>query len=119
MSSGSRAIARTPPPTWGEKEPYHRPHRPLAALSAAATVAAIAVALVRWRPSRIEIQGASMVPTLLPGDWALAVSGRQPRKGHVVVVEHPGRPDYEMVKRGHRWVIDDASGHSEPPYRRC
>jgi signal peptidase S26 family len=40
-----------------------------------------------------------MVPTLLPGDWALAVSGRRLRKGHVVVVEHPGRPGYEMVKR--------------------
>ena len=88
-----------PPPTWGEKEPYHRPRRPLAALSAPATVAAIAVALVRWRPVRIEIQGASMVPTLLPGDWALAVSGRRPRKGDVMVVEHPGRPGYEMVKR--------------------
>jgi nickel-type superoxide dismutase maturation protease len=88
-----------PPPTWDEKEHYHRPRRPLAALSAAATVAAIAVALVRWRPSRIEIQGASMVPTLLPGDWALAVSGRRIRKGDVVVVEHPGRPGYEMVKR--------------------
>ena len=40
-----------------------------------------------------------MVPTLLPGDWALAVSGRRVRIGHVVVVEHPGRPGYEMVKR--------------------
>jgi signal peptidase I len=40
-----------------------------------------------------------MVPTLLPGDWALAVADRQPRKDHVVVVEHPGRPGYEMVKR--------------------
>jgi signal peptidase I len=40
-----------------------------------------------------------MVPTLLPGDWALAVADRRPRKGHVVVVEHPGRPGYEMVKR--------------------
>lgn len=88
-----------PPPTWGEKEPYHRPRRPLAALSAAATVVAIAAALVRWRPSRIEIQGASMVPTLLPGDQALAVSSRHPNKGDVVVVEHPGRPGYEMVKR--------------------
>jgi mitochondrial inner membrane protease subunit 1 len=87
-----------PPPTWGEKEPYHRPRRALAALSAAATVAAIAVALLRWRPTRIEIQGASMVPTLLPGDWALAVADR-PRKDHLVVVEHPGRPGYEMVKR--------------------
>jgi nickel-type superoxide dismutase maturation protease len=88
-----------PPPTWGEEEPYHRSRRPLAALSAAATVTAIAVALVRWRPSRIEIQGASMVPTLLPGDWALAVSGRRSHKGDVMVVEHPGRPGYEMVKR--------------------
>jgi nickel-type superoxide dismutase maturation protease len=88
-----------PPPTWGEKEPYHRPRRPLAALSAATTVAAIAVALVRWRPSRIEVRGASMVPTLLPGDQALAVSRRHPKKGDVMVVEHPGRPGYEMVKR--------------------
>src|SRR3990170_7336272 len=88
-----------PPPTWGEREPYHRPRRPLAALSAIATVAGIAAALVRWRRTRVEIQGASMVPTLLPGDWALAVAGRRAREGHVVVVEHPGRPGYEMVKR--------------------
>ena len=47
----------------------------------------------------MEIQGASMVPTLLPGDWALAVSGRRVGTGDVVVVEHPGRPGYEMVKR--------------------
>ena len=40
-----------------------------------------------------------MVPTLLPGDWALAVSGRRSHKGDVMVVEHPGRPGYEMVKR--------------------
>jgi phage repressor protein C with HTH and peptisase S24 domain len=40
-----------------------------------------------------------MVPTLLPGDWGLAVSGRRPRRGDVMVVEHPGRPGYEMVKR--------------------
>jgi type IV secretory pathway protease TraF len=40
-----------------------------------------------------------MMPVLLPGDWALAVSERNVRKGDVVVVEHPGRPGYEMVKR--------------------
>ena len=40
-----------------------------------------------------------MVPTLMPGDWALAVTRRRFRNGHVVVVEHPGRPGYEMVKR--------------------
>ena len=40
-----------------------------------------------------------MAPTLLPGDWALAAPIRRYRRGDVVVVEHPGRPDYEMVKR--------------------
>ena len=40
-----------------------------------------------------------MAPTLSPGDWALAVPLRRPRVGDVVVVEHPGRPGYEMVKR--------------------
>src|SRR5918992_1513456 len=88
-----------PPPPTRETEPYHRPRRPLAALGAGATVAAVAVALLRWRPARIEIQGASMAPTLLPGDWALAVAKRRFARGEVVVVEHPGRPGYEMVKR--------------------
>lgn len=40
-----------------------------------------------------------MAPTLLPGDWALAVAQRRTGRGDVVVVEHPGRPRYEMVKR--------------------
>ena len=40
-----------------------------------------------------------MLPTLFPGDWALAVAPRRFERGDVVVVEHPGRPDYEMVKR--------------------
>ena len=40
-----------------------------------------------------------MLPTLFPGDWALAVATRRVRRGDVVVVEHPGRPGYEMVKR--------------------
>jgi nickel-type superoxide dismutase maturation protease len=105
-----------PPPTWGEEPPYHRSPRPLAALSAVATVAAIGVALFRWKPSRIEVQGASMVPTLMPGDWALAVARRRFRRGDIVVVEHPGRPGYEMVKRitgmpnervGDRTLADD------------
>jgi signal peptidase I len=40
-----------------------------------------------------------MAPTLVPGDWVLVVSPRAYRRHDVVVVEHPGRPGYEMVKR--------------------
>ncbi len=40
-----------------------------------------------------------MAPTLLPGDWALAVRSRRLRRGDVVVVEHPRRAGLEMVKR--------------------
>jgi nickel-type superoxide dismutase maturation protease len=83
----------------GDRPPYHRARGPLAALGAVTTIAAIGVALLRWRPSRIEIEGASMVPTLMPGDWALVVGGRRPKRGDVFVVEHPGRPGYEIVKR--------------------
>jgi signal peptidase I len=88
-----------PPRTSDERSPYHRPRNPLTGIGVAATLVALAVATLRWRPSRIEIQGASMVPTLLPGDWALAVARHRYRRGDVVVVEHPGRPGYEMVKR--------------------
>ena len=40
-----------------------------------------------------------MAPTLLPGDWCLAVTRRAYRRDDIVVVQHPGRPGYEMVKR--------------------
>ncbi len=40
-----------------------------------------------------------MAPTLAPGDWALTIPLRHLKVGDVVVVEHPGRPGYEMVKR--------------------
>ena len=67
---------------------------------AGVTVAlALVGAILRWKPFRVEVEGASMIPTLLPGDWALAVGARRLRRGDVVVVEYPGRPGYEMVKR--------------------
>ena len=40
-----------------------------------------------------------MRPTLEPGDWALAIRVRRVRRGDVVVVEHPERPGFELVKR--------------------
>jgi mitochondrial inner membrane protease subunit 2 len=68
---------------------------------AAAILAGIAAAygFRRRRPFRVEVAGASMRPTLEPGDWALAVRTRRVRRGDVVVVEHPERPGFELVKR--------------------
>ena len=40
-----------------------------------------------------------MAPTLAPGDWALVATPSSYARGDVVVVEHPGRPGFEMVKR--------------------
>ena len=40
-----------------------------------------------------------MAPGLLPGDFLVATKARRLRLGDVVVVEHPGRPGFEMVKR--------------------
>lgn len=40
-----------------------------------------------------------MRPTLEPGDWAIAIAAGRVRPGDVVVVEHPERPGFEMVKR--------------------
>jgi signal peptidase I len=40
-----------------------------------------------------------MAPTLHPGDFLVAVRARSIPRGALGVVEHPGRPGYEMVKR--------------------
>lgn len=40
-----------------------------------------------------------MAPTLEPGDLVLGVRPRRIRRGDVVVIEHPGRPGFEVVKR--------------------
>jgi nickel-type superoxide dismutase maturation protease len=60
---------------------------------------AAAYGFQRWRPFRVEVAGTSMRPTLEPGDWAFAIRVRRLRRGDVVVVEHPERPGFELVKR--------------------
>ena len=64
-----------------------------------ALVAGAAFAFARYHPARISIEGVSMAPTLLPGDWALVVTPERFHRDDVVVVEHPQRPGYEIVKR--------------------
>jgi nickel-type superoxide dismutase maturation protease len=61
--------------------------------------AALALALWRWRPFRVEIRGMSMAPSLEAGDWAVATKARRIRRGDVVVLAHPERPGLELVKR--------------------
>lgn len=53
----------------------------------------------RLRPFRIEVEGRSMSPSLEPRDWAIAISSSDIRRGDVVVLEHPRRPGFEIVKR--------------------
>ncbi len=47
-----------------------------------------------------EIAERSMEPALRPGDWVLGWRRpRRLRRGEIVVIEHPMRPGFEMVKR--------------------
>jgi nickel-type superoxide dismutase maturation protease len=62
----------------------------------------VAVAMLvwwRWRPFQVGVEGDSMAPTLESGDYLVAVRVRGVRRSSLVVVEHPDRPGYEMVKR--------------------
>jgi signal peptidase I len=82
------------------QETYHRGRRWVTVAAAGASVAMMIVwNVLRRRPFRVAVEDANMAPTLLPGDWALAAAGARLGRGDVVVVEHPGRPGYEMVKR--------------------
>ena len=69
------------------------------AAAATALVAAAAFAVARYRPARVAIEGGSMAPTLRPGDWVLVVTPSRYERDDIVVVEHPQRRGYEVVKR--------------------
>ncbi|HEY2803640.1 MAG TPA: signal peptidase I [Actinomycetota bacterium] len=85
-----------PPPSGAaSSETYHRGSGTRWALLALALAAWF---LLRRRPFRVEIRGGSMEPTLHDGEWAVAVR-RRVRVGDVVVVEHPERRGFELVKR--------------------
>jgi signal peptidase I len=91
-----------PPPSRDpSEETYHRGRKRIRRLVAGAVaLAGVAYCCLRWRPSRVEINGPSMEPSLREGDWALTIPlGHSPRVGDVLVVEHPTRPGFEMVKR--------------------
>jgi nickel-type superoxide dismutase maturation protease len=63
----------------------------------------------------VEVRGASMAPSLLPGDRLLVESHsylrRPPRRGEVVLAADPRAPDRELIKRVAS--IDDAGYSAE------
>jgi len=73
-------------------------------------------------PQMATVSGDSMEPTLKSGDWVVlfGTPRRGPRLGQVVVVEHPRRPGFELVKRVSAlsrerrliWVAGDNQGVS-------
>lgn len=69
------------------------------AAGAALLGSAVVLGILRWKPFRVEVSGESMVPTLRPGEWAIGLRERRIRRGDLVVVEHPWRQGFELVKR--------------------
>jgi signal peptidase I len=77
-------------------------------------VATAALGLWGWwalRPFGVAVEGRSMEPELVPGDYLVAIRAGSLRRGSLVVVEHPGRPGFEVVKRL-TGVPGDAMGDS-------
>ena len=66
-----------------------------------AGVAAVAFAR-RWLDV-VEVQGGSMAPTLLPGEWLVverrSYLHRWPRVGEIVLAADPREPSRELIKR--------------------
>lgn len=56
--------------------------------------------LITGRLRTVEVRGDSMRPTLFDGDWILTrVRPGSIRPGDVVVLEHPHRAGFDLVKR--------------------
>jgi nickel-type superoxide dismutase maturation protease len=63
----------------------------------------------------VEVHGASMAPSLLPGDRLLVESrsyqGRPPRQGEVVLAADPRQPERELIKRVE--TVDEAAASAD------
>ena len=81
-------------------------HRPLSSFlvrGAALGAGVAAVAFARRWLDVVEVQGGSMAPTLLPGEWLLVerrtYARRPPRVGEIVLAADPRDPTRELIKR--------------------
>lgn len=65
-----------------------------------------ALAALMRKVAVVEVDGRSMSPALLPGDWlvveALTYRWRRPHDGEVVVTRDPRDPRLELIKRARR-----------------
>ncbi|HET6381226.1 MAG TPA: nickel-type superoxide dismutase maturation protease [candidate division Zixibacteria bacterium] len=81
---------------------WRGPARPLLLLLGTAAALFAASRALR-RIDAVEVEGASMAPSLLPGDRLLVESWtyarRAPRAGEVVLVTDPRSPSRELIKR--------------------
>ena len=63
-------------------------------------VGVVTAGLWRWRPiMRVEVEGTSMAPALVPGDRLLVLRPGRIRVGDVVALSDPRAPARTMVKR--------------------
>jgi signal peptidase I len=67
--------------------------------AALTAIAGLAVAGVLSGVRRVEVQGSSMAPALLPGDRLLALRRAPLRRGDVVALRDPRQPSRLVVKR--------------------
>ena len=65
----------------------------------AALLTGAVVGFVVRRVARVEVDGDSMLPTLLPGDRLFVVHGLRPRPGDLVTLPDPRSPARVVVKR--------------------
>ena len=84
-------------------------------LALAVAGAVVVLAWRRLRPFTVAVEGDSMLPRLAPGDWLIGLAGARPKRGSIVVLEHPLRPGFEMVKRVDRLPREQIPGHE--PHR--
>jgi nickel-type superoxide dismutase maturation protease len=86
--------------------PTERGHRPLSSsvlrgLALGAGIATVTAAR-RWLDV-VEVQGGSMAPALLPGEWLVierrSFAHRAPRVGEIVLAADPRAADRELIKR--------------------
>jgi nickel-type superoxide dismutase maturation protease len=87
----------------------------LAIRAIAAATGAVAGAVALRVVRRVEVTGASMRPTLEPGDRLLVLAGRRVRAGDLVALADPRQPARTLVKRVGRVQEADLTVFGDDP----